>query len=660
MVTFSELTMPSANLGPLNPMPDIKNVSYIHAGYELTDRISEEEKTHIGKGMIPTMLPYRMQDGYNREKLPHTFRTAVVENDFIRAVFLPELGGRLYSLTEKKKNRELLYTNPVFQPGNLGLRNAWFSGGVEFNAGIKGHNPLTCAPLHTVIDKTPDGDVLRMHEYERIRGIVYSISAWVNRTDPVLYLRCRIENLSDEEKYSYWWSNIAVPETAGTRVIVPASEALLSFYNADHYTVDNTSIPAYDGYPCKIPSSRDFFFKIPDCAPKWIASVNEEGFGLLQCSSRRLFGRKLFVWGMGQGGRHWNEWLSEKGSAYIEIQAGLARTQLEHVPMKAGETWEWIETYSMLEGDPSVLHGEYENAVKTVEQYRKDHVGDPDALYFPPDSSVDESIPLLSGSGWGYLEQKIRGRKISSSFDFSPSDDEEIRPWLQLLENRTFPCPAPTDEPCGYVSGSFWLNELENLPEKNWHSLLHEGVIRYHLYAYGQGDLEPVRDAWERSARLSPNPWALRNLAMLYKSEYHQPDLACKLLLDALRLKPDCLALLRETALVLISGGHDELWLEWYDRLSPQLRTNGRLMLCKGAALLHLNRLEEAAEIIRDGFVMPDIKEGELSVSQLWFELYSRLYAKEQGIAYAPDDQELLRRAMEKYPLPASLDFRMH
>ena len=116
-------------------------------------------------------------------------------------------------------------------------------------------------------------------------------------------------------------------------MIVPAERSFLSFYNADHYILDKTDIPMADGvdvsYPAHIPSSRDFFYQIPKTSPKWIASANEEGYGLLQCSTRRLFGRKMFVWGMGQGGRHWNEWLSEKGSAYIEIQAGLANAYRE-------------------------------------------------------------------------------------------------------------------------------------------------------------------------------------------------------------------------------------------------------------------------------------------------------------------------------------------
>ena len=63
MIKLDNYTIQAASLGDCNPMPDIKNVSYIHAGYEMTDRVREEEKTHIGKGMIPTMLPYLTQDG---------------------------------------------------------------------------------------------------------------------------------------------------------------------------------------------------------------------------------------------------------------------------------------------------------------------------------------------------------------------------------------------------------------------------------------------------------------------------------------------------------------------------------------------------------------------------------------------------------------------
>ena len=83
MIKFEDYIMPAASMGNTNPMPDIKNVSYIHAGYEMTDKVREDEKAYLGKGMISTMLPYKMQDGYNRDKKDRAFKAVILENDFI-------------------------------------------------------------------------------------------------------------------------------------------------------------------------------------------------------------------------------------------------------------------------------------------------------------------------------------------------------------------------------------------------------------------------------------------------------------------------------------------------------------------------------------------------------------------------------------------------
>ena len=121
-------SMPCAELGKNNPNPDFKNIDYIHAGYRVTENVSSEETEYFGKGMISTILPYMVQDNYNRERKEKNLNSVVMENDYLKAVFLPELGGRLWSLWDKMLNRELLYVNSVFQPANLAIRNAWFSG----------------------------------------------------------------------------------------------------------------------------------------------------------------------------------------------------------------------------------------------------------------------------------------------------------------------------------------------------------------------------------------------------------------------------------------------------------------------------------------------------------------------------------------------------
>ena len=659
MIKFEEYIMPAASMGNLNPMPDIKNVSYIHAGYEMTDKVREDEKTYLGKGMISTMLPYKMQDGYDRDKKERSFKAAVLENEFIKAIFLPELGGRLWSIYDKQQKRELLYVNPVFQPCNLALRNAWFSGGVEFNVGIKGHNPLTASPMWCAVDRCEEGEVLRLYEYERIRGVVYSISAWLPEKSSVLYIKNRIENTEPREKYMYWWSNIAVPETRGTRVLVPTDESFLSFYDANHYILDKATVPVHENlditYPSKIPSSRDFFYKIPEKNHKWIATADEDGKGLLQCSTQILKGRKLFVWGMGQGGRNWNEWLSVEGSAYIEIQAGLAHTQLEHIPMQKNTVWEWTEAYTALSLDRDTAHGDYQNAISAVEKYMLRRVGNPDKLCFPDQKEAKETEIIYKGSGWGAAQELARGEKISDLCLFPASSDVETEEWTRLIKEKIFPEPDTNSEPPSYVVGKHWLEMLESLPKQSWYSLLHIGVIKY-----ADGDLVGAKSAWEASAKIKPSPWALRNLSMLYKNELFDIKTARKYILEAFKLKQNCPALCNEVAAQLTADGGDALWLEIFDTLPDEIKCLGRIRLYKAIALINLGRLKEASKIINPDFAMSDIKEGELSISQIWFELYRRLYAEEEGMAYDINDKNLIKKADEKYPLPKKLDFRMH
>ena len=332
MIKYEKITIPAASMGEINPLADIGNIEYIHAGYETTDRISKNEKERIGKGMIHTILPYTIEDNFDRIRENRAFSAAILENEYLRATFIPSLGARLWSLYDKKENRELLYKNPVFQPANLAIRNSWFAGGVEFNIGIKGHNPLTCDPYFARIAKTADSkEVLQMYEYERIRGLVFGIEAYLPEGSKVLYIKDFVENVSGSDTWSYWWSNIAVPETKDTRVLVPTTRSFLSTYDEGHYVLDKVDIPYINGVdvsrPTNLHRSLDFFYEIPEeQSERWVAAIDGNGYGLAQFSTREMLGRKMFLWGQSPGGRNWCDFLSDGSSSYIEIQAGRAYT----------------------------------------------------------------------------------------------------------------------------------------------------------------------------------------------------------------------------------------------------------------------------------------------------------------------------------------------
>ena len=661
MLRFEDYIINSAQILEDNPLPDIKNNTYIHADFELTDRVTEEERTHIGKGMLNTILPYKIQDNYTRDLKPRKFKAAILENEYLKAVFLPELGGRLWSLFDKKENLELLYVNKVFQPGNLALRNAWFSGGVEWNVGIKGHNPLTCENLFA---QSIDGKILRMYEYERIRDIVYSIEATLH--EDKLFVRVKIENTSEKEKYMYWWSNIAVTEEEGTRVIVPADETFRCFYNSDHYVLDKCDNPITKdtdiSYPQNLKISQDFFYKIPKEEPKWIASLDKNGRGLCQFSSNILFGRKTFLWGMGKGGFRWNNWLSHSDERYIEIQAGLMHTQLEHFVMEGNSEISWCECYTSLCCNPEKIHSEnWSDAKNETSSKIKEKFDICTIDSFCKNLFEDgKTETVITGSGWGYVENEARRVQVLkpiSSLQFdkeSVTDEQEM--WLELLYKGTFPCPCKEKAPSSYIINPFWLNLLEaslkKEENKHWYTFYQLGVMHY-----ANENTEKAKEYFEKSAEALPNAWAYRSLCYLYKNEYKNSDFTQKYLYLAMETNTEHRALYLNYAEVLCYLKEYDKCLEMIDNLKPEYRSIGRMQLYKAIAYMNIGSLENAREILKSGFVMPDIKEGEISVSDIWFTLYTHILKKEYPNA---SDDELKTMLNDRYPLPADLDFRMH
>ncbi len=657
-------SMLSAELGSENPLPPLLSNQELHIAQSVDPAIPDEIRQNMTYGHLPNILPYAMQDGYNRERQSRDFRAAVLENDVLRATFLLELGGRLWSLYHKPSGRELLFVNPVFQPANLGLRNAWFSGGVEWNIGTIGHSPFTCAPLFAArvdgLDGTP---VLRMYEWERIRQVTYQIDAWLPDDSPVLFLRVCIQNPHAREIPMYWWSNMAVPETPDTRVIVPAESAYR--YTYDH--LDVIPVPEHAGldytYPTRVARAADFFFHIPDDGRRpWIAALDGNGTGLVQVSTQRLKGRKLFVWGMGRGGRKWQEFLSLPGQSYLEIQAGLARTQLEHLPMPANTEWEWLEAYGLLEANADQVHGpDWKRAIGAVEVALQELIPrsklEAELLQSKAFANKPPAEMIQHGSGWGALERLRRERMGESpfasaglQFDEGSLGDAQST-WLELLETGKFP---ETDAP---AAGRFmvqleWKALLEKAVETspNWLAYLHLGLMRHYT-----GDIVGAEKIWSQSLVLKRNPWALRNLGMLALA-VHQMDTAVEHYLEAVHLAPDLPELAIECGKVLIEANHPQKWIELLPCFSDSIRSRGRMRLLEARARLALGQIEQAGEIIENLPVIEDIREGELSLSQLWLEYSVQRLSRRENRPITP---ELISQARQQFPLPASLDFRM-
>ncbi|MFE0149126.1 DUF5107 domain-containing protein [Nonomuraea sp. NPDC059007] len=628
-----------------------------------------EMTAQIGYGQPYSLLPYTPQDGYSRTRRERELPVVVLENSQLTATFLPGYGGRLWSLEHRPSGRELLHRNPILQPANLALRDAWLAGGVEWNLGATGHWPLTCSPLHAVRLTRADGTpMLRLYEFERMRRLLLQIDTWLPEDSPVLFVRVTIRNPAPAEAPVYWWSNIAVPEGPGVRVVAPADRAHHFDYTAELRVV---GFPVLDGidrsYTDEVPRSADYFFEIPPAERRWIAALDTEGRGLVQTSTDPLRGRKLFHWGTGAGGRRWQEWLSGPGSRYLEIQAGLARTQLEHVPMPGNTSWSWVEAYGLLEADPDRVHGSWDEARSAVSE-ALDRLVSRQTLEEQADGFSGEAVRLAHGSGWAALEAAAGALPELDGLPYGEMGEEQA-PWAELLASGRLPV---SDPPAAPVTGPRWRALLEAHPA-DWHARYHLGLARY-----ADGDTEGARTAWKESLALERTPWTLRCLAESLRLEtdgslQHETDggprletdgvpserdgvrsEVAELLAEACSLAPRVPELAVETLRALLAAGRPAGALALIDALPAEQRSRGRVQLIETQAALDAGDLERAGNVLTSGIEVDNLREGEISLDAVWFAYHERRLS-----GTGPVTPELAERARRENPLPSRYDFRM-
>lgn len=667
------LTLPGVPLGGDNPLPFFRSPQH---DLPVRALISMPSEKLAGFGVEAgfRVLPYRMQDDYGRARQPLSFKTLVLENEYLAATFLPEMGGRLYSLVHKPQGRELLACNPVFQPANLAIRNAWFSGGIEWNIGQLGHTFGTCTPLFAGAIRGEHGEPgLRLYEFERCKGLFWQIDCYLPPGSPLLLTYVRVVNPTDRPEAMYWWTNIAVPETPGTRVLAPTDMVVylnnfqdLSFGAAQ--MPELPSLPHRDAsYSLNFPFANEYFFQCNTVALPWEAALDASGKGLFEASTPRLSYRKMFCWGTHAGGRRWQEFLSEPGQAYLEIQAGLAPTQLHTQPMAPHSAWEWMQVFGLLEADPRAVHAPDWHAAYCATDQAVNKVITPERLaslaasaHARADTPTEEL--LHSGAGWGALELARRATvatatQVPAAFVFPASTlSPEQAPWLTLLHEGHLPERDPTAWPGAWMTQPEWTllteHSLGQPAARHWYALLHAGVQRCE-----HGDISDACALWHESVARKPSAWACRNLAAIAAQTGDteralEQYAAAWALAQAMEQPPAALA--QEYLQLLCAAGQFESADAVAMSLPAAHRTRDRIRILCGRIALALGRLDEVEQALQHEYA--DIREGENDLTDLWFELWARRMADATG---RPLDEALHAEAQQLHPPPQSIDYRL-
>lgn len=616
----------------ITSVSDVPHLSLDKDAHKAKSDIDNFEGLFIDYGWRETSYPYTQQNSY-AEETEQEITVAVLENEYLYAEFLPTLGGRLWKLYDKKKQRDVLYTNDVIRFRNLSIRNAWFSGGVEWNCGIIGHSPFTCSQMYCAFVKGKNGeDVLRFYEFERVREIYYQIDFWLDENK--LMTAVRIENQNSEVVPMYWWSNMATPEYKGGRVVVPANSA---YNNSDGMGIKKSQIPFDNGidvsYPENIPNTIDYFYDIAKNDDKFIANVDSEGYGLLQFSSSNLKGRKLFSWGHRKGSSHWQKMLTDKAGDYVEIQAGLGKTQYECIPMPPKCVWSFSECYTLADIPESKVNLPYNELVNAVRDQIASLGGcnmlDKKLPDFLNGISLQKGDVVLSGSGFGYLNKTLGGKAPEHLAFYA---DDEVKPWIDLAENKTL---------MGRLSFAYGC-KMENLLMKSRNICNWNIAYQLALLAYDRREFEKAKQYCAQSLIFDNNEYNNHLYGfILYQLDDERSVYFAEKCID-INSGSYCLAesvfalLLKQKAYSSVIG--------CFDKLSEDIKQNPRILMYLSMAYLKAGDAKKAEEILtgNGGLVLLDFREGDKFLDILYRSIRKTVYGENYNEVIVPEQFDFI------------------
>lgn len=285
------------------------------------------------QGSSGKVYPLPVTEKIKDEKEDRVYRAVYLENEYLKVMVLPELGGRIQRATDKTNNYDFVYYNHVIKPALVGLTGPWISGGIEFNW-PQHHRPSTFSPVDYDIRENEDGScTVYVSEIDKMYGTkgMAAISLYPGKA--YIEIKGRLYNNTDIPQTFLWWANPAVPVNDHTYSVFPPDVNAVM----DHGKRAVSTFPVATGeyykwdYSAGVDISRYKNVKVPTSYMAahsdydFIGNYDEEReAGLLHVADHHVSpGKKQWTWGSGDFGRIWDKNLTDEDGPYIELMTGV-------------------------------------------------------------------------------------------------------------------------------------------------------------------------------------------------------------------------------------------------------------------------------------------------------------------------------------------------
>ena len=276
----------------------------------------------VYQGSSGVVYPYPVIESIANEPTPHEWNVVWLENDYIKVMVMPELGGRIQMAYDKIKQRHFVYYNHVIKPALVGLAGPWISGGIEFNW-PQHHRPSTYMPVDSTIVENEDGSItVWVNEMERMFHQKGMAGFTLRPGCAYLEIKGRLYNRTDIPQTFLWWANPAVEVNDAYQSVFPPDVNAVF----DHGKRAVSSFPIATGtyykmdYSAGVDISNYKNIKVPTSYMAVNSKYDFEGGyendtqgGMLHVASHHFSpGKKQWTWGNGDFGRAWDRNLTDE------------------------------------------------------------------------------------------------------------------------------------------------------------------------------------------------------------------------------------------------------------------------------------------------------------------------------------------------------------
>jgi tetratricopeptide (TPR) repeat protein len=310
----------------------------------------------VYQGSSGRLYPLPFIDRIEERKVDRAWEAVHIENEHLRLMILPEIGGRIHVGLDKHSGYDFFYRQNVIKPALVGLAGPWISGGVEFNW-PQHHRPSTFMPVDVAIEEDSDGSItVWCSEHEPMNRMKGMHGVCLHPGKSVIELKVRLFNRTPLVQTFLWWANVAARVHEDYQSFFP--EDVVSV--ADHAKRATSRFPLCDGYYYGVdyagrarngtpvgelprqfapradvypPNDLSRYANIP-VPTSYMAIGSREDFfggydfaadaGLVHVSNRHISpGKKQWTWGNHEFGYAWDRNLTDADGPYIELMAGV-------------------------------------------------------------------------------------------------------------------------------------------------------------------------------------------------------------------------------------------------------------------------------------------------------------------------------------------------